>query len=122
MFQTAEPAVRKSVATRKPKKKEIIPFDTSVKISDGADEVILSFTGTFEGSKQNLEALEFAFMSQVMKGKKNVRMKILETFHANGHKAFLAKAVHANASKVGKKIIIDDFGFWSDVSHIFHKN
>jgi hypothetical protein len=124
MIQTEQ----KPAAVTKPRTKKIqprrefIPFDTSVKRALEESYATLNLMGTFTGERPDLNAVEFAFLSKVIESVSIVRLKVSETFYANGQKAYLAKIIAAHAAKKGKKIVFDNFTHWEDVHHIFHKN
>lgn len=124
MIQT-EP---KTASVRKPRtikiqpESEAIPFDTSIRREPEEDHATLNLMGTFTGNQKDLDIVEFAFLSKVIEGVSVVRLKVSETFYANGQKTHLAEVIATHAGKKGKKITFDNFAQWEGVHHIFHRN
>ncbi len=123
MIQTeTKPAtVRKPRTIKIQPEESSIPFDTSIKRAPEEEHATLNLMGTFTGNQHDLNVVEFAFLSKVIEGVSVVRLKVSETFYANGQKAHLAEVIATHAGKKGKKITFDNFTQWEDVSHIFHR-
>lgn len=99
-----------------------IPFDTSIVRVPEEEHATLNLTGTFTGTQEDFDTVEFAFLSQVIEQVPVVKLKVSATFHANGQKIHLAEAIATHAAKKGKTITFDNFVEWKDVGHVFHRN
>ena len=108
--------------TTKTPPRTVAPFDTSIQRNPAESYAILNLMGTFTGTPQDLDVVEFAFMSPVMEPVSTVRLKVSETFYVNGQRAQLAETIEKHARKKGLRITFDRPAEWEKVRHLFNKN
>jgi len=96
------------------------PFKVSaLRMSESATLIL---RGTFSGHSSQFEIINFIFGGPIIKGASELRLKVAETFCANGSKRDLAKTIATHAKKGKMRIAFDNYSQWEDVIKVFPKN